>query len=176
VTDGIALHFSLDDAALERELAALAARGGDLKPALRDIGLDMVAITIRAFETSESPQGEPWPPSKAAQDEGRRTLIDTTNLFGSFSGNPEGAIVVGDMSVVYGTNVPYAAYLQTGYSFVHRALAGIAFAGTGLGEELDAAVITVPPRVFVDAADRDIRRWEATLRDYLAGPSSGGAA
>jgi phage gpG-like protein len=169
VTDGLALRFALEDAALEQELAALAAHGGDLKPALQDIGLDMVAISVRSFETSQSPQGVPWEPSKAARDEGRRTLIDTTNLFGSFT--PE-AVVVGETSVVYGTNVPYAPYLQEGFSFRH---VGIEAKLAASMMPLEQAVITVPPRVFVDAADRDVRRWEATMRDYLAGSSPGSA-
>jgi len=105
----------------------------------------------------------PWPPSAAAKREGRKTLIDRGlrgGLMGSFS------YIVGDAGVIYGTNIFYAAFHQAGYSFSHAAREMKLAVSM---HPLDAATIAVPARPFVGASDRDVARWETTLRDYLAG-------
>lgn len=169
---GVEMRFVLDDDAIERQLDGLLARGTNLREPLDDIGQDMVSVTTRAFEKSQSPQGAAWQPSAAARAEGRRTLIDRGlrgGLMGSFS------YIVGPDSVVYGTNVVHAAIHQFGGSIEHAGRRGSADAGTGFGAQLAQSLVTFPARPFVGHSDADLRRWEATLRDHLV-DAGGGAA
>lgn len=170
---GVDMRFTLDDRELDRQIDGLIARGADLREPLDDIGQDMVTITLRAFEQSRTPEGIPWGPSAAAVREGRRTLIDRGmrgGLQGSFS------YVAGAASVVYGTNIFYAAIHQTGGSFQHAGRRGSADAGTGFGQQLADSIIVLPARAFVGASDTDQQRWADTIADYLAAPAAGGAA
>ena len=162
---GLEMRYTLDDAGLERQIDALIARGGKLKPAFDDIGQDMVSVTARAFERSMSPEGVAWPQSGAAKREGRRTLVKTTNLKGSFS------YIAGEAGVSYGTNVPYAAFHQTGYSFHHAGR----IAQQDQGAVFADTLIKVPARPFVGASEKDIARWASTLADYLGGEGAAGA-
>jgi phage gpG-like protein len=164
---GLRQTFTLDDSALAQQLAALIARAGNLKPAFDDIGMDMVAVTERAFELSRSPEGVPWAPSEAAKREGRKTLVKTTNLKGSFS------YIASETGVVYGTNVFYAAFHQGGYELQHHHRVAQLEAGSGFAAAFGGALVSVPARPFVGAADSDLRRWEGTLRDYLASGAEG---
>ncbi|HZP98038.1 MAG TPA: phage virion morphogenesis protein [Reyranella sp.] len=166
---GLEMKFELEDAALERALKELVDRGGDLQPAFKDIGADMLLVTSRAFNLSRSPEGVPWPPSAAALAEGRQTLIDTRNLRDHFS------YVTSPTGVVYGTNVPYAGYLQTGYEFIHEGKANQADP-RAYAQALMESVVTVPAREFVGASAQDIKRWELTLADYLSGETGGAPA
>lgn len=163
MADRLEMKFALDDSALELQLQAFIDRGGKLRPAFADIGMDMVAITERAFERSMSPEGVPWTPSAAAKAEGRKTLIKTTNLKGSFSYDAS------DTGVVYGTNVFYAAFHQTGYSFRHAGRAAKLDQSDALGTLPVETLITVPARPFVGASGADLARWERTLAEYLIG-------
>lgn len=160
---GLEMRFSFDDAALVAQIDALIKRGGDLKPALDDIGQDMVTISTDAISRGRSPEGVPWPPSPTAQAEGRQTLIKQGRRGGildSFS------YAVGETDVVYGTNVPYAAIHQMGGTITAKQAKGLRFK---IGEHwVTKQSVTIPARPFVGASDRDIARWEATLRDHLA--------
>ena len=162
---GLEMRYTLDDAELERQIDGLIARGGNLKPAFDDIGQDMVSVTARAFELSRSPEGVAWPQSDAAKREGRRTLVDTTNLKGSFS------YIAGEAGVSYGTNVLYAAFHQTGYSFHHAGR----IAQQDQGAVFADTLITVPARPFVGASDKDIARWAGTIAGYVGGGDGAGA-
>jgi phage gpG-like protein len=164
---GVEMRYTLDDAEMLAQIDALLARGGNLKPGLEDIGQDMVTVTTHAFELQRSPEGVPWPPSAAAKREGRQTLVDRGlrgGLMGSFS------YVVGEAGVVYGTNVLHAAFHQLGYTLRPRVSQGHWY------EQLVKEIVSVPARPFVGGSERDVARWEATLRDYLAGTPTGGAA
>jgi phage virion morphogenesis protein len=164
-------RFTFDDAELLAQIDALIARGGNLKPALDDIGQDMVTVTTRAFELGRSPGGEPWLPSAAAKREGRKTLIDRGlrgGLMGSFS------YQVGESGVVYGTNVVYAAIHQFGGTIQPKGAHAVPVVLDD-DRDLASAVVTLPARPFVGASDQDVRRWEDTMRDYLAGEPAGGA-
>ena len=168
---GVEMRFTLDDDAIERQLDELLARGTNLRKPLDDIGQDMVSVTTRAFDKSQSPEGAAWQPSAAARADGRRTLIDRGlrgGLMGSFS------YMIGPDSVVYGTNVVHAAIHQFGGSIQPRGAHAVPVAVDG-ARDLARSIVTFPARPFVGASDRDIRRWEATLRDHLV-DAGGGAA
>lgn len=166
---GVAFRFTLDDGELQRQVDALGRRAANAKAAFDDIGLDMVAITERAFQDQRSPEGMPWAPSAAALAEGRQTLTDSKVLRGSFS------YVAGESGVVFGTNVPYAALHQFGGTVQPRGATAVPVSIED-DRDLARAVVTFPPRPFVGASERDVRRWEATLADYLAGDDASGGA
>lgn len=164
---GVEMRFTLSDAELERQLAALVERGGNLKRPMENIGQDMVSVSTNAFERSQSPDGIPWPPSIAA-DEGRRTLIDKGRrggLMGSFSYQADEA------GVVYGTNILYAAIHQFGGTIVAKKAKALRFR---IGKRwLQVQKVTIPARSFIGASDRDVKRWEDILVRHLEGEAAG---
>ncbi len=170
---GASMRYTLDDAELLAQVDGLIARGGNLQEPLDDIGQDMVTITTRAFEESRTPEGGPWLPSAAAKREGRRTLIDRGQRGGLMGSQ---SYVVGPMGVTYGTNMLHAAIHQFGGSFAHAGRRGSADAGTGFGQGLAEAIVTLPARAFIGRSETDEQRWAETLADYLAGAPAGGAA
>ena len=160
---GVEMRFTLSDAELERQLAALVERGGNLRRPMENIGMDMVATTTNAFERSQSPEGIPWPPSIAA-DEGRQTLVKSGDLRGSFS------YVADEAAVIYGTNKLYAAIHQFGGTIVPKAAKALRFR---IGKRwLQAQKVTIPARPFIGASDRDVKRWEEILVKHLEGEGS----
>ena len=170
---GVTMRFTLDDAELMAQVDGLIARGGDLSEPLDDIGQDMVSVTVRAFEESRSPEGVAWQPSAAAVAEGRKTLIDR-GIRGGLMGSQ--SYVVGPRGVTYGTNIVYAAIHQLGGSISHAGRRGTSDAGTGFGQALAEAIVTLPARPFIGRSDADQARWADMLADYLAGaPVAGGA-
>ena len=170
---GVAMRFTLDDVELLSQVDGLIARGGNLQEPLKDIGQDMVTVTTRAFEESRTPEGVAWQPSAAARREGRRTLIDR-GLRGGLMGSQ--SYVVGPLGVTYGTNMVHAAIHQFGGSFAHAGRRGSADAGTGFGQALAEAIVTLPARAFIGRSEADEQRWADTLADYLAGAAAGGVA
>lgn len=170
---GVTMRFTLDDTELLEQLDGLIARGGDLSEPLDDIGQDMVSITIRAFEESRSPEGIAWQPSAAALADGRQTLIERGQRGGLMGSQ---SYIVGPRGVTYGTSIVYAAIHQFGGSINHAARQGTSDAGTGFGQVLAEAIITLPARPFIGASDRDVLRWAGILADYLAGAPAAGAA
>lgn len=56
----------LDDTEIKKKLRLLLNLAGDLSPALRVIGLDLVESTKQRFETGVAPDGSPWAANTAA--------------------------------------------------------------------------------------------------------------
>lgn len=170
---GVEMRFTLDDRELVRQAEALIARGSNLHEPLEDIGQDMVSVSLRAFEQSRTPEGEPWLPSAAATREGRKTLIDRGmrgGLMGSLS------YIVSAFGVTYGTNMVHAAIHQMGGTIQHAGRKGASDAGTGFGQALAESIIALPARAFVGRSEVDQQRWADTIAGYLAGPDAGAAA
>lgn len=57
------LQIDIDDREVLAVLAKLAKRAGDLSPALREIGEDLVDSTQRRFATGTGPDGQRWAPN-----------------------------------------------------------------------------------------------------------------
>jgi phage gpG-like protein len=92
-----------------------AQRAGDLGPVLAVIAADTKLLIDDSFESSQAPDGSPWAPLAASTVARRRggsskPLIDTANLRNSMSASG------GTNTLRFGTNVPYAAPHQFGYS------------------------------------------------------------
>lgn len=75
-----AFDVTIRDAAAQAVLDQLAQRATNLRPALLEIGDDLLAMTKEAFSTSTSPWGERWAPNTEA------TILDHLSKFsGSYS-------------------------------------------------------------------------------------------
>lgn len=108
-------RVSIDDAPVRAMLARLSGFGDDggIHPALDAIGDAMVASTKNRFYDQHGPGGAPWPPSKAALREKRKTLIKSGRLLNSISHN----VLASNSGVEWGTNAVYAAMMQRGGTF-----------------------------------------------------------
>lgn len=58
------IEIKIDDAQVVAALNRLAAKAGDLRPAMQDIGEHLLVTTKRRFDTSTAPDGTPWAPNK----------------------------------------------------------------------------------------------------------------
>ena len=78
----------------------------NLAPLMQQLGTRLRESTWQHFTQQQDPNGQAWQPSQAALAAGRKTLIDTTRLFGSIKA------VTGNDYAEVGTNVPYGRHLQ----------------------------------------------------------------
>lgn len=101
------------------EIRALEARVRDLSPVLTVAAQDTKTLIDDSFRRSRSPDGSTWSPLAPStvkrRRQGPRTrarkatiLVDTTTLRNSIYSTDE------QMSLVFGTNTPYAVYHQFG--------------------------------------------------------------
>lgn len=185
---GVRIDVELDDRDLRRRLAAYAARAGDLRPVLDEIGQYLVAATIRRFETETDPEGAPWPPSARAEGEDRRTLSAAARRAGvsplrgrtlTDTGRLRASIthVLDRDSVSVGTNVVYAAIHQfggtTGPRIIRarnkKSLAFQAGGRTVFRRSVRHPGSRVPRRAFLGVSDRNRARLARAFRRHLEG-------
>lgn len=180
---GVTLRVDLDDGGLGDALAQMIARGEDLTPAMDSIGMGLEASIIERFnETSIAPSGAAWQPSKAAQEEGRRTLIKSGNLRDSIT-----HLAARD-EVEVGSNVIYAAIHQFGGTIKQAARrqtlffrqnsrtgeVGSRFVKKGRSNfaqdaEIGAREINMPARPFLGVSDSDREMIRAELVAFITG-------
>lgn len=159
---GVTLRIDLDDADLSDALAAMIARGEDLTPAMDSIGMGLEASIIERFnETSIAPSGAAWTPSKAAQEEGRRTLIKSGNLRDSITHRASR-----DETQV-GSNVVYAAIHQFGGTIRAKTAKGLRFK---IGDRfVTKREVTIPARPFLGLSDEDRTMIREEIVAFLSG-------
>lgn len=58
------IELKLDDAAAQAKLRALKAKLGNMRPAMAEIGEELLENVKQRFETSTGPDGEAWAPNK----------------------------------------------------------------------------------------------------------------
>jgi phage virion morphogenesis protein len=104
----VTLTLRLEGDTLSPAVAAMARRAGDLSPAMDAIASYMLSETQQRFEDQRAPDGAAWKPSKAATEEGRKTLIASARLLQSLVGASDAT------SAEVGTNVIYAAIHNEG--------------------------------------------------------------
>jgi phage virion morphogenesis protein len=159
---GVTINISFDDGTLPDALGELIARGDDLTPLMDSIGMGLEGSAIERFnETSTAPSGASWTPSRAAQEEGRRTLLKSGNLRDSITHR------AGRDEVEVGSNVIYAAIHQFGGTIRAKTSKGLRFK---IGDRfITKKEVTIPARPFlgVSDADRDMIREEVVA--YLGG-------
>ncbi|MCU0918725.1 MAG: phage virion morphogenesis protein [Burkholderiaceae bacterium] len=98
-----------------RELQAALARlkmslplGGDMSPAMRNMARVLKTAAQLRFRTTRGPDGQAWPKSRRASEEGGQTLSLTRRLRNSIS------TAATSTTASVGTNVVYAAIHQFG--------------------------------------------------------------
>lgn len=107
--DSFRLHTEGQDA-VERTLARLYARLGDLTSLMQDIGTLLESSTADNFKGEHSPAGVPWKKSQRAMADGGKTLQLSRRLALSITSSATAT------SVEVGTNVIYAARHNQGFN------------------------------------------------------------
>lgn len=155
--------------AIERAMAGLAARFGDLTGLMEGIGLTLESSTIERFETGRAPDGSAWTPSIRARTEGGKTLVDTSQLRSSITSEADAT------SVAIGTNKIYAGVHQFGATIRAKSAPFLMFAlpgGLGLRRVKE---VQIPARPFLGLSAEDEAEILAQTKDY-ARDALGGAA
>lgn len=119
--------------------------------------------TVERFSAEKAPDGSNWQPSKRAQQQGGRTLVDTARLRNSIrsKSNSEGFAV--------GTNVVYAATHQFGDSRTIRAKSKklLHFTVNGNHIRKKQVHVTIPPRPFLGVNEKDIQELTEIIEDAI---------
>jgi phage virion morphogenesis protein len=147
-----ALSLSFDDAAFQRAMGELAARGTRLKPLLYELAFELERSTKDRFDREEDPDGVPWVdlrPATWARKRSSKKLEERGFL--------KGGIGVGDVTDEYADVVAdreYAAIHQEG--------------GT---PDMAPGPAAIPARPYMgvsrDDADMILRAAQAYLEDAL---------
>tara|TARA_Y100001954_G_scaffold239591_1_gene316127 strand:- start:852 stop:1304 length:453 start_codon:yes stop_codon:yes gene_type:complete len=144
--------FKLDWGGLDRMVGTAAAKMSQSQAAMEVIGEAMVSSTVERFQTSTAPDGTPWKPSKRAEKEGGKTLVDKggSGLMGSigYEASPG--------NLAWGTNKVYARIHQLG------------------GEAGRNHSVTIDQREYLGMSEEDIEEARAILADHLGGILGGG--
>jgi phage gpG-like protein len=116
----IALNGSINSAAAENSLNVLQAQLSDLSPAMELIAEDLREMEAAQFSSAGASGGTPWAapaPSTVKRKRGRGgILVDSGALLDSLTdlGSPEHVEAIDQLSLEFGTSLPYAGFQQTG--------------------------------------------------------------
>ena len=105
------IEIAYDDQVVQRRLAELRERGGNLAPAMREIAGHLLDSVNQAFAREASSAGEAWAPLKPATVRDRQRRRYRAGPILERSGDLASRILADwdDTSAVAGTNVVYAA-------------------------------------------------------------------
>lgn len=163
------LSYSVEGTQAALSALARAAAGlDDATPLYADIGMLLVTSAQQNFERESAPDGNPWPQSIRAKQEGGKTLSDTLRLLKSITHE------AGPASVAVGTNVEYAAIHQLGGTIRAKTSRGLRFRMGGNGGWITKQSVTIPARPFLGLSQDDEKEIVALSEDYL-GQTLGGA-
>jgi phage virion morphogenesis protein len=129
--------IQVDNQSVLSALSSLAAKAGDMRTVLDEIGEKMVDITKTSFGNEASPWGAAWAPRH--KDTGRKILTGET-------GRLQDSIyhtLVGDDTVEIGDPMVYAAIHQFGGTIRPREKKALAFGGGVF------ASVTMPARPYM---------------------------
>lgn len=164
---GARLDVVLDDTAAQAVLGQLRALAGDLTPLWQEVGDSLVTSTQMRFEAGRGPNGVPWKPSRRAQQEDGRTLIDSGILRTSINR------VADADGVTIGTNIRYAAAHQFGATIRAKTSRGLRFR---VGDRwITKRQVFLPPRPFLGVDDDDRAEILAIATDHLRAATDGAA-
>ncbi|MDW7643443.1 MAG: phage virion morphogenesis protein [Desulfuromonadales bacterium] len=110
---GLDFNTSIDDRDLREMLRRLARAARDMSPAMKNIGEHLVQATEERFRTETGPDGQKWADvseKRKARKKHPKILTESLRLRQSI--HPEAS----KDKVVVGTDVPYAAAHQFGFS------------------------------------------------------------
>jgi len=160
---GVQITVTLEDEAVSRALAQMAAASVDMTQPMDAIGRVLVNGAVeRIGTTNVTPEGAPWKPSKRAESQGGKTLHDSGALMRSINSwaFPDRAIV--------GTNTPYGA--------VHQLGAATGSLGVWSGTDKRGRDMTVlspwgdiPARPYLGISDEEETTILEIVRDHYGG-------
>ncbi len=157
-------------APVERMLAGLVARTGDISPLMERFGTVLETSTIERFNTESGPDGQKWLPSfrlraGAVGDAGPVKSGKTLTMSGrlKLSIRP----VAGRDRVEIGTNTIYARIHQLGGTIVPVSAPALTFTLPGIGL-VHASRVVIPARPYLGVSTDDREELEAQTVDYLA--------
>jgi phage virion morphogenesis protein len=156
---GVTMSASIDDRELQRQVAEMIRRGGDLRPALEEIGDMLVSETVGRFMRDEDPEGHPWKPSRRAEEEGGQTLSDSGILRNSITKEVSAA------SVEVGTPEIYGAIHQVGGTITAKDGPYLIFQA---GDRwVCVRQVEIPARQFLGITDRDTSEAIEIVKRHL---------
>lgn len=147
---GARIEIRLEDAEVRARLTELIARGGDLSPALREIGEVMLASTRQRFSTQTDPSGAPWArntPTTASRKTNPRVMTES----GMLGDQIRYQLKDTGRTVEVGSNRVYAAMMQFG----------------GTKSRWPHLWGDIPARSFLGTSTEDRSRILEILRDWL---------
>lgn len=166
---------TVDDAPSAR-FAAAAARGEDLRPALRAISAAGVAQTKKRFVTKRAPDGSTW---KVTDKATGSTLIESALLLRSIAAQPPS-----DTAVEWGSNRVYAAVHQAGIDRNVTVRAHERQANHIFGRRLNRPVrftvsahsrqMVVVARPYLGVNDQDMAEFGQIALRHVGEPLTGG--
>lgn len=136
-------NFKMDWGGLDRMVGSAMGKAARTKSVMSELGETMVSSTVERFESSTAPDGTPWKPSKRAENEGGKTLVDKAVLVGSIG------YEASSHDVLWGSSDVRARIHQEGGK-------------TGRGHAVE-----MPARPFVGISEDDIKEARAILADHL---------
>jgi phage gpG-like protein len=160
----IRFRVTLDDEP-RRLLAAAAARGEDMRPALRAMGQAGVAQTQRRFVTKRAPDGSAWRPTDKPSGS---TMIASGLLLRSISARPPS-----DTAVEWGSNRVYAAIRQLGGIIRAKGGGYLRFRVGANGGWVARKEVRQHARPYLGVNDQDMAEFAAIGLRHVAGPLGG---
>lgn len=142
--------FKLDWNGMDRMVGSAVGGAARTQGVMAEIGEMLTSSTVERFDAGQGPDGESWEPSRRAEQEGGKTLVDTGRLRGSIGYEASPA------QVAVGSNVASARIHQLGGQ-------------TGRGH-----AVTLPARPYIGISEDDIKEARAILRDHLVAVLGGG--
>ncbi|MEM5788998.1 MAG: phage virion morphogenesis protein [Syntrophobacteraceae bacterium] len=181
---GALIEAKISDGGIQRQLADIQSRLGNLRPAWALIGQIVLESVQRNFRERRAPDGTPWKPVSAAYARAKakkghspdNILVLRNRLLRSINAKP------GSDHVEVGTNVVYAAIHQFGGSINKKASARTVYFKIGKGKSrfskkakanfaqdvnIGAHTINMPARTFLGIRAEDWGRMARGLEQYL---------
>lgn len=158
-------------APLERILAGLVERTGDIEPLMERFGTVLETSTIERFSTERGPDGQKWLPSfrVRATSVGDAGPVQPSGKTLTQSGRLKLSIrpVASRDRVEIGTNTIYARIHQLGGTIVPKSAPALTFSLPGIGL-IHASRVVIPARPFLGISTDDREELEAQTVDYVA--------
>ena len=154
--NGVSLNWGGFDKAMGKAALKL----GNTKSLMNSVGEALVSGTLQRFADEEDPQGQKWPKSGRAANEGGQTLTERLQKSIDYAATPD--------KVMVGSNLVYARIHQKGGAITPKKAKHLVFKGTG-GRTVSADKVTIPPRPFLGVSRADMEEVKETMADFLAG-------
>jgi len=156
---GFSMEITLDDMSAERTINRLLDGARNMTPLMKVISKSLESDVKDNFQNQESPDGQPWKPSRRAQMEGGETLLDSGRLADSYIGQS------GKDYAEVGSNVIYAAIQQFGGTI--RPKNGKALRFKIGGKFITIKSVTLPARPHVGIGPDDADRIKNITVNYF---------